>query len=90
MNISKSASSKILDLTSDEKPFRIQITGMLLHGVHGVHVDLIPNAEHQPNDVTIWTEPLVIADFASVNFLTNRELHFDQLQNEFIIVERAH
>jgi hypothetical protein len=58
--------------------------------VAGSHVDLIPDADPLPLDVTICDDPLIIADFASVNFLTHQVIDYDFNEEEFIISNRGH
>jgi Fe-S cluster assembly iron-binding protein IscA len=86
MNITLSARLKVLELSTLGKPFRIQVTGNL---VAGNHVDLFPNAEASTSDITICSMPFVIADMASVNYLTGQTIDFDNMNEEFIISKRG-
>lgn len=86
MRITLSALSKILQLTNTENAFRIQVTGSM---TAGSHVDLIPNSKLTDSDVTICSVPLVIADFTSVNYLTNKSIDYDANAEEFIISNRG-
>ncbi len=86
MNITLSARSKVLQLSSPGKPFRISVVGDL---IAGSHVDLEPNAERTTLDVTINMMPLIIADLASVNFLGDKVVDYDYNNQEFIISDRG-
>ena len=86
MNITLSARSKVLQLSQTGLPFRIQVTGTV---VSGNHVDLIPNAEITPKDVTICCTPFIIADLISINFLSGQTVDFDYDADEFIISKRG-
>jgi Fe-S cluster assembly iron-binding protein IscA len=82
MNITHNARNKISELCSPNSPFRIAVTGSM---INGNHVDLIANATALSSDVTICTSPAVVADFASINFLTGQTIDFDYSTEEFII-----
>ena len=86
MRITLSARSKILSLSSKGLPFRIQVTGSI---EAGSHVDLVPHSPMVENDVTICSEPLIIADFQTVNHLVNQTVDFDYNTEEFIISNRG-
>lgn len=86
MKITLSARSKILQLSSSGKPFRISIFGSL---IAGSLVNLEPNATFSPLDVTINVMPFIIADLASVNFLGDKIVDFDYNNHEFIISNRG-
>lgn len=86
MNITLSARSKVLQLSSPGRPFRISVTGDL---IAGSHVDLVPNAVMSPNDVTICPMPLIIADLMSVNYLGGKVVDYDYNNDEFIISNRG-
>lgn len=86
MNITLSARSKVLQLSHSGLPFRISVTGNL---VAGSHVDLEPNAIETPLDVTICQMPRIIADLASINFLGDKRVDYDYVNQEFIISNRG-
>lgn len=85
MHISLCARSKILQLTSVGKCFRVLSTG-LNHA--GSTVDLISDAEPSEFDVTISHIPRVIADLATINEMLNQDIDFDYKLDEFIISNR--
>jgi hypothetical protein len=86
MNITLSARSKVLQLSSSGRPFRIIVTGDL---VAGNHVDLEANAVRTPLDVTMCSMPIIIADLASANFLGDKRVDYDYNNQEFIISDRG-
>ena len=86
MNITLSARSKILQLSSLGRPFRINILGDL---IAGSLINLEPNATLTPLDVTINVMPFIIADLASDNFLGDKTVDYDYNNQEFIISNRG-
>lgn len=86
MRITLSARSKILQLSHQGSPFRIQVHG---NPIAGSHVDLIPLAEQTELDDTICHVPHVIADLATVNFFTGMVIDYDYGAQEFIISNRG-
>lgn len=82
MNITNAALSRIDRLLGEGESLRIQATG----GIgQGYHVDLIFDTEPSALDVTMSSEPLVIADFSTVAHLTDRTIDFDFSTEEFVI-----
>ena len=86
MNITLSARSKVLQLSSQGRPFRISVLGNL---IAGSLVNLEPNATLTSSDVTINVMPLIIADLTSVNFLGDKVVDYDYNNQEFIISNRG-
>lgn len=87
MRITLCARSKILQLLEPGSSFRVQATGTMLAGSH---VDLIPNAELNPGDVTISHTPHIVADLNTATLLADRVVDFDYNTDEFVISNRGH
>jgi hypothetical protein len=85
MRITLSARSKILCL-SHGKPFRISAVGSMLAGSH---IDLIPNAEVLPNDVTICDVPFIVASIETLTLIADRSVDYDYDHEEFVISNRG-
>lgn len=81
MYITPNARAKILRITEPGKFFRINA------GDGGV-LNLIPNGEPDPFDVTITNTPLIVADIATATLFALRTLDFDYSANEFIMSKR--
>lgn len=79
MHITNSA-LRMIEILSPDAPFKIEVHGTM---VNGFHVDLVSNASQSQFDVTINSEPLIIADLASVSYLTGSTI--DLIDNEFVI-----
>ena len=79
MIITEAAEERIR-LLSPDGPFKIETHGSM---DTGWHVDLVPNAESTSIDVTISSDPWVIADFLSVSrFALNT---IDVVNDEFVL-----
>lgn len=79
MNFTPSALHGI-GLLSPDSPFKFALHGSM---IEGFHLDLVSNAEPLASDVTISFDPPIIADLASVSYLTGRTI--DLIDNEFVI-----
>lgn len=86
MRITLCARSKIMQLLVPGSIFRVQAAGSLQAGSL---VDLIPNSELRPGDVTISHTPPVVVDINTATLLANRVIDFDYNTNEFIISNRG-
>ena len=82
MIITQLAINKIASISPDG-PFKFSTHGTL---DQGFHVDLVPNADPLQFDVTISSDPWIIADLTSVSHLSGRTV--DILDDEFIITSR--
>lgn len=85
MKITLCARSKILTLLEDGSTFRIQATALQ---ENGQHVDLIPNSDPKPNDLTISHVPRVVIDYATATLLAGQTIDFDYAEQEFVISNR--
>jgi hypothetical protein len=83
MHITEIAIARIAHISPDG-PFKFSTHGSL---DQGFHVDLVPNAEPLPFDVTISSDPWIIADLTSVSHLSGRTV--DVVDDEFIITNRT-
>lgn len=82
MIITEFAIARIASISPDG-PFKFSTHGSL---DQGFHVDLAANAEQTAFDVTINSDPLIIADLASVSHLSGRTV--DVIDDEFVISNR--
>ena len=83
MLITELAIARIAALSPDG-PFKFSTHGSL---DQGFHVDLVANAEPLPFDVTISSDPWIIADLTSVSHLSGRTV--DIVDDEFTITNRT-
>jgi hypothetical protein len=83
MHITETAIARIARISPDG-PFKFSTHGSL---DQGFHVDLAANAEPLPFDVTISSDPWIIADLTSVSHLSGRTV--DVVDDEFIITNRT-
>jgi hypothetical protein len=83
MLITETAIARIAHLSPDG-PFKFSTHGSL---DQGFHVDLVANAEPLQFDVTISSDPWIIADLTSVSHLSGRTV--DVVDDEFIITNRT-
>jgi len=74
------AALRVIERISQDSPFKVSVHGSM---ILGYHLDLIANSEPLPNDVTICTDPWVIADLPAITYLMNRTL--DCTNDEFVI-----